>query len=131
MVKLSRVLGLAVAFLVVAVVANCVFAQDETPKKKKGFDPAQMWARIVTAAGAADGTTSLSTADFIKGFSASGRKGAADRAKTIADKIAADGKVTQDAFVKYIKDNPPMRKGKKGGDGGGDQPKSPDAPKTN
>jgi hypothetical protein len=117
MVKLSRVLGLAVAFLVVAVVANSVFAAEgDAPKKGKGkFDPAQIWAGIVKAAEKPEGTDSLTADEFKKGFTASGRKGAtAERAQAILDKAAVDGKITKDAYLKYLSENMGKR-GKKGG----------------
>jgi hypothetical protein len=113
------VLFLAVATLVLAVVANSVYSADEAPKHKKG-DPAQFWARIVKAAGQAEGTTSLSVDDFKKGFTASGRPGAAERAQKIVDKAAVDGKITQTAFLQYLKDNPWSKRGKKDGGDKGD-----------
>ena len=112
MVKLfSRVLVLAMAWLVVAAVAS---AQDAPPKKK--FDPEARFKAM--GAKEVDGKLILKKADF--DASEAAKKMGDEKSKSFWTRIAGDAdQVDFDTF----KSKMPKRGGKKGGGGGGSDSK--------
>ena len=116
---MARVWSILVVMVACLIAVNFVSAQEK--KGGRGRDPVARWAAIAKAAGQAD-AKSLKVDQFIDGYVKSipdsapqqVKDGAKDRATKTADKIKdADGNVTQDAFVKYMKEMAGKRKGEK------------------